>query len=305
MPILFLHGWPGSFFECLKLVNEVTVPSSKHNNTVFEVICPSHPGYGFSGHPTERGFNDIKIAGIYKELMNRLGYKEYLIQGGDWGAFIGIDLAYADPENCKALHLNLFPLSQFNKGFIATVKMLWRNLLSWSIDLDIGWFFAEGAYFHIQSTKPDTLTIGHSDSPAALAAWIIEKWRSWSDCNGNLEAVYTKDELLTNVMIYWVNNAAGSAARFYYESFRGHLYDSGYQYNLYVTQPTAYLDFKAEVFHAAQQTTSYYLNLVHYKKVSSGGHFAAMERPEFLADDLYEFYVEVLAYYDNKHKQEL
>jgi epoxide hydrolase len=224
-PLIFLHGWPGSFWECHKILPMLTEPQNyggKPENA-FHVICPSIPGYGYSSSPKRKGFDQYNCAQIFSELMNQLNYSQYYIQGGDWGSVVG-SLQASLPENSNkilGLHLNMVPVSfPFAKGIIPLISSFASLLLPW-------FFFTpterqllselplkglqETGYFHEQSTRPLTLSYGLSDSPVALLAWIAEKFYVWSDCTTkNFQTVHPPESLLTNFMIYWTTNTAGT-----------------------------------------------------------------------------------------------
>ena len=212
-PLIISHGWPGSVMEMLKIIPMLTDPASHGGEASdsFNVVVPSLPGYGFSDKPSDRGMSNTRIAGMWHRLMTEgLGYRRFGAQGGDWGGMISSRLGFDFPESVAGAHLNLMtgvpafrgapdpPLTEPEQEFIRLARR---------------WFEDEGGYFHIQRTKPQTLGFGLNDSPVGLAAWIIEKFRTWSDCGGNPENSYTRDELLTNIMLYWVNESAASSVR--------------------------------------------------------------------------------------------
>ena len=203
-PLIISHGWPGSVVEMLKIVPMLTDPAAHGGDAAdsFDVVVPSLPGYGFSDKPVDRGMSNRRIAGMWRALMtDGLGYTRFGAQGGDWGGMISSRLGFDFPESVAGVHLNLMtgvpafrgtpdpPLTEAEQEFLRQARR---------------WFDDEGGYFHIQRTKPQTLGFGLNDSPVGLAAWIIEKFRTWSDCGGNPEDSYTRDELLTNIMVYWV-----------------------------------------------------------------------------------------------------
>ena len=206
-PLIISHGWPGSVVEMLKIIPMLTDPAAHGGDAAdsFDVVVPSLPGYGFSDKPVERGMSNTRIAGMWHKLMTEgLGYRRFGAQGGDWGGMISSRLGFDFPESVAGVHVNLVtgvpafrgapdpPLTEAEQEFIRQARR---------------WFDDEGGYFHIQRTKPQTLGLGLNDSPVGLAAWIIEKFRTWSDCGGNPESSYTRDELLTNIMVYWVNQS--------------------------------------------------------------------------------------------------
>ena len=218
LPLIISHGWPGSFAEMVKIIPLLTDPARYGGDPMdaFDVVVPSLPGYGFSDHPTKRGISPFRIAELWKQLMHGLGYERFAAQGGDFGASVSTCLGYSFPNNIIGVHLNFIPgsfkpplddaerpLSEAERIYVAT---------------HAAWVSDEGGYGHIQATKPQTLTYGLNDSPAGLAAWMIEKFRSWSDCNGDIETVFSRDELLTNISIYWFTETIGSSMRLYAET---------------------------------------------------------------------------------------
>ena len=204
-----MHGWPGSVVEFLDVIPRLTQPEAHGGDSAdaFHVVAPSLPGYGFSEPPRTRGWDVWRIARAFIELMQRLDYGRYAAQGGDWGAQIATRIGALDPEHCAAIHLNMpvaerpdepVPLTEDDTADLAAMQRFQRD---------------EAAYAHEQATKPQTLGVALNDSPAGLLAWILEKFRAWSDCAGNLENVFTRDQLLTNVMLYWVTSTITSSAR--------------------------------------------------------------------------------------------
>ena len=287
IPIIVTHGWPSSIFEILKLIPLLSDPSAHGGDPAdaFDVIVPSMPGYGFSDQTRERGMNVARIAELWNKLMTEnLGYERYGAQGGDWGANVTVRLGYGFPDRLIGVHATSVgtaqpdlgpgsrPLSDAEKALLASRENWQRN---------------EGGYAHIQGTKPQTLSYGLNDSPAGLAAWIVEKWRTWSDCNGDVESVYTKDELLTNVTIYWVTQTINSSVRLYYENnYNPWSYEPGTG----VTVPCALAIFPKEISQPPREFAERHLNVQQWTEMPSGGHFAAIEKPQMLADDVRNFF---------------
>src|SRR5450755_2400062 len=287
MPLILTHGWPGSFLEMIKLIPMLTDPAAHGGRTedAFDVVVPSLPGYGFSDRPSARGMDPKKIAELWARLMRELGYVRFGAQGGDWGSAISIALGLDYAERMIGIHLN----------YIAG-RFLLGGTLNHTPEDDLGrtyveqlraWYDAEGGYSHEQGTKPQTLSYGLNDSPVGLAAWIVEKFRSWSDCGGDVERVFTRDELLTNVMIYWVTETIHSSARLYHESRQRPLSLS--QTNR-VVPPVAVALFPKEIPVPPRALAERGLNVARWTEMPRGGHFAAMEQPELLAKDLREFF---------------
>src|SRR5579885_2752099 len=216
-PLLLLHGWPGSIAEFQQIIPILTDPARHGGDArdAFTVVAPSLPGYGFSDDPQVPGIKVEPIADIFHELMSEaLGYQRYGVQGGDWGAIIASRVGHAYPKNVIGVHLNMVAL-----GAPEGRKALGDDAESKKFLEEMGKFSAEeSGYQQIQGTKPQTLAYGLNDSPAGLAAWIIEKFRTWSDCHGDIERRFTKDQLLTNVMIYWITQTINSSTRLYYEA---------------------------------------------------------------------------------------
>jgi len=286
-PLILIHGWPGSFYEFNQLIPLLTDPIRNGGGVgdAFSVVVPSLPGYGFSGDPGIAGINIARIAEIFHKLMTQvLGYRRYGVQGGDWGAFVASRMGFAYPHDVIGIHLNCIALqppdAQQNPGeegrqFIAELQKHYAN---------------EAGYAEIQRTKPQTLAYALNDSPAGLAAWIVEKFRAWSDCDGNPERRFTKDQLLTNIMIYWVSGAIGSSTRLYCEELNHpFLLRPGEK----VEAPTAVAVFPKEIATPPRSWTARAYNLKRWTVMPRGGHFAAMEEPVALAQDIRALYREI------------
>jgi pimeloyl-ACP methyl ester carboxylesterase len=284
VPIVLVHGWPGSFFEFTKVIGPLTRPEAFGGEArdAFHVVAVSLPGFGFSGQPTQPGYGPRRIAQTIAALMARLGYTRYGAQGGDWGAAIVRQLGLVDGAHLIGLHSNMCMANapsgpNPNEGVpveeLARIAAVQKQMAN------------ETAYFQVQSTKPMTIGVGLNDSPAGLAAWIVEKFRNWSDSGGNVEKRFTKDELLTNVMIYWVTHSAASSARIYFEN----RVDAGARGR--VETPFACARFPGEVFALApRKWIEAQYNLVQFTEMPSGGHFAALEEPALLVEDLRRFF---------------
>ena len=307
MPLLLLNGWPSSMMEYEKVIGPLTDPVA-HGGRVedsFNVVIPSMPGFGFSGKPRERGYDPERIARIWVQLMARLGYTRYSAHGSDWGSGIATRVALDDPSHVAALHL-----AGCGGGApaVPAANAATPALQTPSVNSAVNAAHNLG-YQEIQSTKPQTLGQGLSDSPVALASWIIEKWYGWSDHDGDVEKTFTKDELLTNVMIYWVTNSGASSARIYYESrhmLGGALPASPFvQPSGRVTAPTGCGAFPSQYDRraipvntntdAARQAATTRFNIVHFTTLPHGGHFPALEQPNLWVDDIRTFFHEVAA----------
>ncbi len=285
LPLLILHGWPGSFYEFMKVIRPLTDPASSGGDPAdaFDVVIPSLPGYGFSDPPKERGLNIQRMADLLARLMTEvLGYSRYGAQGGDWGAMIASRLGFAYPQSLLGIHLNMVGVAPHpeNRKNLSAAEQRWLKEAE-------GWRQEETGYQWIQGTKPQTLAYALNDSPAGLAGWIVEKFRSWSDCGGDVERRYTKDELLTNVTIYWVTGTINSACRLYHEA-RHHPWRLGKDERISV--PTGVASFPKELIRPPREWAERVYNIAHWTEMPRGGHFAAMEEPELLVQDIRAFF---------------
>jgi pimeloyl-ACP methyl ester carboxylesterase len=250
-------------------------------------VAPSLPGYGFSDDPRVPGMKIEPIADIFHELMSQvLGYQRFGVQGGDWGAVIASRVGHAHPRNVIGVHLNMVALgaAQGRKALPddAESKKFLEGMEKFRSE--------ESGYQQIQGTKPQTLAYGLNDSPAGLAAWIVEKFRTWSDCGGNVEGRFTKDQLLTNITIYWVTQSINSSTRLYYE-VRHHPYRLAPGER--VEPPTGVALFPGELIRPPRAYAEKAYNIKRWTEMPRGGHFAAMEEPSLLAEDIRAFFREV------------
>lgn len=279
-PLLLLHGWPDSFYRFIKLIPLLTDPE-KYGGSAddsFTVIVPDLPGFGFSGKQTERGWGPVRIADALAKLMrDSLGYSRFLAHAGDYGATILEQLALKHSELLAAIHMTDIPPQHAAKADPAGLTDPEKAYLSAMRD----WAEKEGAYAHIQSTKPQTLSYGLNDSPVGLLAWIMEKFNSWSDARGPLERVISRDELLTNVMIYWITESMASAIRVYFEKAHNPLPES-----TFVKVPTCYTSFTHDLVPPPRRWVERIVNLQYWNEIDHGGHFAALEVPEVLASEI-------------------
>jgi pimeloyl-ACP methyl ester carboxylesterase len=287
-PLLLTHGWPGSFVEFTELIGPLTDPAAFGGDPAdaFHVVVPSLPGFGLSGKPTQPGFSPERMADVEAALMERLGYDRYGAQGGDWGAIIGRSLAGNYPENVIGLHSNFIlagPGADTGQDGDATPEEMEHRA-------ERAAAFSEGSgYQNIQGTKPQTVGVGLNDSPAGLAAWIVEKFHGWSDNDGNVESAFTKDQILTNITLYWVTETITSSARIYYESS----HTRATRPVRYVEVPTAGAIFPKEIYFTPRAWAEASYNIVRWTMMPSGGHFAALEEPELLVDDIRAFFREL------------
>ena len=286
LPLVITHGWPGSIMEFYKIIPLLVDPTNYGGDAAdaFHVVAPSIPGYGFSGKPAGRGWNPEKMAEVIGKLMERLGYDRYGTQGGDWGSIISRWQAVQHPERVVGVHINMVtagpPAGVEDPAAGVPPEELARTRERQE-------FFAdERGYSNIQGTKPQTLGYGLNDSPAGLAAWIVEKFRTWCDCEGDVESRFTKDELLTNVMIYWATQTITSSTRIYYES--RHTPPS--REIGYIETPVGCAIFPKELFIPPRAWAEAAFNVTHWTEMPRGGHFAALEEPELLTEDVRKFF---------------
>jgi len=287
LPLVITHGWPGSFVEVMKLLPLLTDPAAHGASAedAFDVVVPSLPGYGFSDHPRERGMNPNRIAALWARLMAELGYKRFGAQGGDWGSAVSAALGLDHVERIIGIHLN-FIAGRFLLG--GTLNQPQEDAAaSEYLSQMRAWWDSEGGYNHQQATKPQTLSYGLNDSPVGLAAWIVEKFHTWTDCGGELERVLTRDELLTNVMIYWLTETIHSSTRLYYESRERPLRLSSENR---VKPPVAFALFPKEIPMPPRSLAERGFNIARWTVMPRGGHFAAMEQPDLLAGDIRDFF---------------
>jgi pimeloyl-ACP methyl ester carboxylesterase len=290
LPLLFSHGWPGSFWEVSKIIGPLTDPVTHGGDPAdaFTVVAPSLPGYGFSQHPGTPGISPLAIAERFHELMTGvLGYGRYAAQGGDWGSIITTCLGRDHTDQLAGIHVNMMAARPIVGEHSEPLTEAEQSYL----DGQTAWRAGEGAYAQIQSTKPATLGAGLSDSPAGLAAWIVEKFRTWSDCDGDVESVFSKDELLTNISIYWLTNSIATSTRLYYEAWRDQatpILTPGY-----IDAPTGFASFPHEISRPPREWVARAYNLQRYTEFERGGHFAAMEQPEALVEDVRAFFREL------------
>jgi epoxide hydrolase len=278
LPIIITHGWPGSVIEFLKVIDPLTNPTAHGGRAedAFHVVVPSLPGFGFSDKPTDRGWNNARIAKAWVELMRRLGYKRYVAQGGDWGAFVTTKLAQQKPEGLAGIHLNfplVFPDPVPTEGLCAVEQK--------AVDA-VKRFQTDGSgYFAIQTTRPQTIGYALTDSPVGQAAWIYDIFQAATDNNGNPESALTRDEMLDEITLYWLTSTAASSARLYLEN-AGVPLNGGF-----IELPVGYSVFPHEFYqpprHWAERV---YPKLIYWNELDRGGHFAAFEQPDLFTKEL-------------------
>lgn len=280
LPLIMTHGWPGSVVEFLKVIGPLTDPGDPSD--AFHVVCPSLPGYGFSERPAHTGWTVERIADAWALLMARLGYDRYAAQGHDWGTSVSTALAQRDTGHVVGVHL-VPPLAPPDPDTFDDLTDDERRALH---DLETAGESEDGYSFE-QATKPQTLGYGLVDSPAALCAWIIEKFRSWSDCDGDLDSVFTRDELLDNLMLYWLPGTGASSARLYWESFRRVQQNFRTGATDTVTVPTGCSIFPKENPRPSRRwAAKRFVNIHYWNEPDRGGHFAAFEQPALFVDEV-------------------
>lgn len=282
LPLLISHGWPGSFFEMHKIIGPLTDPERFGGDPAdaFDVVVPSLPGYGFSGPTKERGITVARIATVFASLMQDLGYPRFAAQGEDWGLYVTGALGRSYPDKIIGMHLSMQPSrAVLSQEATNEAEKRWLELRAHLIR-------DESGYSHLHETRPQTLAYGLNDSPVGLAGWIVEKFRAWSDCHGEIESVFTKDELLTNIMIYWVTQTINSSTRLYYE-----MYHQGYEsYAGRIEVPTGVAIFQDEIPVPPRSLAERLYNIQHWSEMKEGGHFAALEQPQTLVEDIRTFF---------------
>jgi pimeloyl-ACP methyl ester carboxylesterase len=285
LPILLTHGWPSTFCEMSRLIPLLADPASHGGRAedAFHVVVPSLPGFGFSDIPARRGLTKTRIAAMWAHLMTEvLGYPRFAARGGDIGSGVTAWLGFDYPERVTGIHVSDVlrpgigpgspPLSEAERRFL---------------DEEEAWMRTEGAYDHIQATKPQTLAYGLLDSPAGLAAWIVEKFRSWSDCGGDVLRRFPVDDLLTHLTIYWVTGTIHSANRLYFDRDRE---PRGLAPGERVEVPCAVTIFPADIDHPPREWGERAYRVERWSEMPRGGHFAAWEEPELLVEDIREFF---------------
>jgi pimeloyl-ACP methyl ester carboxylesterase len=289
-PILLSHGWPWTFWDFHKVIGALTDPAAHGGDPAdaFDVVVPSLPGFGFSTPLRTRGINWWRTADIWAKLMDRLGYPRFGAHGGDAGAFISAQLGHKYPDRTIGVHLTTPGPLTFMAG---------RGWDPADYGPDEARFMArmeqvratEMGHFIVQSTKPQNLAVAFADSPAGLIAWLADKRRNWSDCGGDVTSRFSRDELLDNAMIYWATNSYHTSARYYYEGAH-YPWQPSHDRAPVVEAPTAVAVFPAELTFAPRKAAERYYNLQRWTEMPAGGHFAAMEEPALLVEDIRQFF---------------
>lgn len=281
LPLIITHGWPGSFFEMYKIIGPLTDPARYGGDPAdaFDVVVPSLPGYGFSGPTRRRGIGPKQTTAAFASLMHALGYERFGAQGSDWGSLISSQLGSLYPDRVVGIHVDfLTPRVSYQIDEQNEETQRWRERLET--------FRRDGAaYAHIHDTRPQTLAYSLNDSPVGLASWMIDMFRSWSDCHGDVESVFTRDELLTNIMIYWVTQTINSSIRFYYETSR-----QGEPFAGRIEVPTGVAVFPQDPAMPPQEVARQRYNIQRWTQMKAGGHYPALEQPQALVEDIRAFF---------------
>ena len=280
-PLLLLHGWPCSVFEFLDLIDELAEPS--HGGAAFHVVCPSLPGYGFSTPIAAHGTDSRRTADLMAELMGQLGYQRFLAHGGDFGAIILTQMAGRSPQSLLGMHLTMAFVPPLEGAALTDRDRAGLERLRHFQKHDY-------AYSALQKTTPSTLGFALTDSPVGQAAWIVERFRNWSDCQGDVLSVFSMDQLLANVTLYWLTATSGSSARLYYETERTDSFIAPRS-----TVPVGYADFAGDTCRLPRSWLEDRLHIIKWTSMPRGGHFPAMEVPMALADDIRDFSAALLS----------
>ena len=288
IPLILIHGWPGSIVEFLDIIEQLSEPEKYGNKDeiCFDIIAPSIPGFAFSGKPANP-IGPRRIAEIFNKLMTEnLGYERYVAQGGDWGSAISTWLGFDHSKNCKGIHINMLPARHIDGPKTEEEK-------SWEKQFNID-YVSQSGYFAIQSTKPQTLSYAMMESPLGVAAWIVEKFYYWSDLkDGSLDLTYQKDDLLTNIMIYILTKSFNTSSWIYYGRVKegGRILSND---SRRVEVPTGCAVYPKEFLTWPPKSyVERLFNLVHWTEMKKGGHFAALEQPSSLIKDIQDFYKKV------------
>jgi pimeloyl-ACP methyl ester carboxylesterase len=287
VPLILTHGWPSAFVELLPLVPLLTEPAAHGiDGPAFDLVLPSLPGYGFSPRPARTGVNYRYTAGLWHRLMRELGYARYGAGGGDFGAGVATAMALDDPEPLLGLHISTMEIAPYTGPGAPPLTRAERGYVAHLDD----WAARERGYSLIQATKPQTVGYGLTDSPAGLAAWIVEKWRSWSDCGGDVASRFSRDFLLTLLTVYWATGSVTASLRDYYDN---RWYPLGLGPDDRVGTPSGFAVFANEFVPEGvppREWAQRLYRVVRWTLMPRGGHFAAAEEPELLARDIAAFF---------------
>ncbi|PQV49302.1 epoxide hydrolase family protein [Paraburkholderia sp. BL21I4N1] len=286
-PLVVTHGWPGSFFEFHTLLDHLCNPAAFGGDPAdaFDVVAPSLPGFAFSPAPSQPGCAAFQVADLWASLMQGLGYERFGAQGGDIGAGVSVALAARHPQRVDGIHLNFLPSSY--EPAIGAERQPLTPAEEHYLRSKTEWGTQEGGYAHMHSTKPLTLAASLNDSPMGLAAWIGEKFRAWSDCGGEIERVFSKDDLLTDISLYWYTQSIGSSMQMYWEN---RLQPMRFAADQRVVPPVGFASFPKEINHPPRSWLERTFNVAQWTEMPGGGHFAAMEQPALLAHEIRKFF---------------
>ena len=283
LPLVLSHGWPDSFWRYVKVIPLLTDPAAHGGDPAdaFDVVVPDMPGYGYSGRPAGPPLDSIAVAGLWASLMSVLGYRRFGAAGGDIGSHVSRYLGLDYPDRVVAVHRTDggVPFFAGDPAALSPQEQAWFSDMA-------AWGAAEGAYSAMHRTKPQTAAFGLTDSPAGLAAWIVEKLRAWSDCGGDVSRSFTKDEILTNVTIYWLTGTIGSSMRMYHANAA----IPPAQLSRRVEVPSGFALFPGDISRPPRAWLERVANVVRVTEMPRGGHFAPFEEPELYAEELREFF---------------
>ena len=293
LPLIITHGWPGSVAEFMRIIGPLTDPRSFAGDPAdaFHVVAPSIPGFGPSGPTSGTGWDRPRVTNAFVELMRRLGYRRYGAHGGDWGAGISRDLGLIDPEHVAGVHVTMLgsavPRHELEPAQMAELSQADQERVRESLRRRARWTQEGVGYGMIQSTRPQTLAYGLTDSPVGQLAWIVEKFKEWTDSSERPEDAVDRDQMLTNVSLYWFTATAGSSARLYYEAAHGGGWGAPEEPSV---TPTGVAVFPREISLPIRPLAERTNAIIHWSEFDRGGHFAAMEEPDLLIADVREFF---------------
>jgi pimeloyl-ACP methyl ester carboxylesterase len=292
IPIVLTHGWPWTFWDFNKVIRPLADPASFGGDAAdaFDVVVPSLPGYGFSTPLTTTGINYWRTADLWVTLMRDvIGYPKFAAQGGDWGALVTAQLGHKYAEHMIGVHVNLLAALSFFGGSDGPKPDDFGDDEKGWLERNRNFIANESGYMQLQCSKPQTVAFALNDSPAGLCSWILEKRRTWSDCDGDVERRFSKDELCTTMTLYWITQSYGTSARYYYEAAHN-LWKPSHQRKPVVEAPTGAAVFLKEVMLMPRRWAERYYNLRRWTVMPSGGHFAPMEEPQRLVEDIRTFF---------------
>ena len=290
-PLILTHGWPWTFWDYKKIIEPLAHPEKYGGNASdsFDVIIPSLPGYGFSTPLKETGINFWRTSDIWVKLMtNILGYEKFFAHGGDWGAAVTLQLGHKYSEIVPAVHTHMAVPIDFVTNPHPDISFYSDSEKKWH-EKNMNFVTEGNGYFQIQASRPQTLAYGLNDSPIGLLAWLVEKRRAWSDCKGDIESRFSKDDLINTAMIYWLSESFGTSARYYYEAIHN-IWKPSHDRHPMVESITGFTIFEGDVIFRPRKWMEKEHNIKYWNVKSSGGHFAPMEEPEVLIDEIRKFF---------------